>query len=138
MSKPMILIPGKEVGWRFSEEEEDWDAEEGWIEEEIAHGSYFKVVGFEKKGDAIPKQSRFLFYANDYIRRIQMFQGQTLREPIIVQLFQFLLLPAYAAFHRTYSAWRAIMNAKCEEYRAAGIGKELLALCREFQVRFPP
>lgn len=135
MSKPMILIPGKEVGWRVYEEEEE---EEEWIEEEIAHGSYFKVVGFEKKGDAIPRQSRFLFYANDYIRRAAMLHGQKLREPIIVQLFQFLLLPAYAAFHRAHAGWRATMHAKCEEYRAKGIGKELQALCTEFQARFPP
>jgi len=134
MSKPMILIPGEEVGWRF-EEEEEW--EEEW-EEEVAYGSFFKVVGFEKKGDAIPRQSRFLFYANDYIRRARMFQDQALREPIIVQLFQFLLLPAYAAFHRAHSAWRATLNDKCEEYRAKGIGKKLQALCTEFQARFPP
>jgi len=135
MSKPMILIPGEEVGVRF-EEEEEW--EEDWKEEEVAYGSYFKVVGFEKKGDAIPRQSRFLFYANDYIRRARMFQDQALREPIIVQLFQFLLLPAYAAFHRAHASWRATLHAKCEEYRAAGIGKKLLALCAEFQARFPP
>ena len=134
----MILIPGEEVGWRFEEEEEDWDTEEEWKEEEVAYGSYFKVVGFEKKGDAIPKQSRFLFYANEYIRRAAMLRGQKQREPIIVQLFQFLLLPAYAAFHRAHASWRATLNAKCEEYRTAGIGKKLQALCTEFQARFPP
>ena len=130
----MILIPGKEVGWRVYEEEEE---EEEWIEEEEC-GSYFEVVGFEKKGDAIPKQSRFIGYAHDYIRRASMLHGQTLREPIIVQLFQFLLLPAYAPFHRAHAGWRATLNAKCEEYRAAGIGKKLQALCTEFQARFPP
>jgi hypothetical protein len=132
MTKPMILIPGKEVGWRVYEEEEDW------IEEEEGGGSFFKVVGFEKKGDVIPKQSRFIGYANDYIRRAAMLHGQKLREPIIIQLFQFLLLPAYVPFHRAHSLWRATLHAKCEEYRAAGAGKELLALCTEFQTRFPP
>ena len=106
-------------------------------------GSFFTVVGFpstayETPTDVIPHQSLFEASVGSFLDSIARVDSSEDRISLIVRLFQYMLLPAYGAYHRRYHAWRRIIHAKCDEFRADPRStRRLRALCRAY-MRFYP
>jgi len=113
--------------WRaIPPDDEDWN------------GSFFEVVGFpvlEKPGDAIPAQSVFVASVNAQLIFAEHTEDQV---GAMRRLFEFLLQPEYAAYHRQYERWRLTVRAKCDELCAdPRSSRRLRALCRRFQRLYP-
>jgi len=106
-------------------------------EEDSEEGSYFEVVGFEKPDDAIPRQSIFQKGVRCFVTKAATTAGAS-RIALIEGLFEYLLRPEYAAYHRRYTEWQATMLAKCDEFCADPTAtKRLRTLCRRFQRLYP-
>jgi hypothetical protein len=130
--KPAIRIDAPEVVERW------WKNVRGsWPETE---GSYFEVVGFaafEKPTDAIPRQSVFQKGVRCFVTKAAATAGAS-RVTLTERLFEYLLRPEYAAYHRKYTEWQAMMLAKCDEFCDAPMAtKRLRTLCRRFQRLYP-
>jgi hypothetical protein len=102
---------------------------------EDSEGSYFEVVGFaafEKPTDAIPRQSVFQAAVRCFVTKATATSGDK-RVALTERLFAFLLQPEYAAYHRRYTEWGRVMQAKCYEYCASALcTRRLRLLCRRF------
>ena len=130
--KPSIRIDAPEVVERW------WkNVRAAWPETE---GSYFEVVGFaalEKPTDAIARQSVFQATVRCFLTKAATASGAR-RISLVERLFEFLLQPEYAAYHRRYAEWRATMLTKCDEFCADFLcSRRLRGLCRRFQRLFP-
>ena len=132
-SKPSIRIDAPEVVERW------WkNVRSAWPETE---GSYFEVVGFaafEKPDDAIARQSVFQAAVRCFLTAAATAATAERRVVLVERLFEYLLRPEYAAYHRRYTEWRCVMRAKCDElcadYRSTS---RLRGLCRRFQRLYP-
>lgn len=136
-SKPSIRIDAPEVVERW------WKNVRGawrgaWPETE---GSYFEVVGFaafEKPDDAIARQSVFQAAVRCFLTAAATAATAERRVVLVERLFEYLLRPEYAAYHRRYTEWRCVMLAKCDElcadFRSTS---RLRGLCRRFHRLFP-
>lgn len=130
--KPSIQIDAPEVVDRW------WKNVRGsWPETE---GSYFEVVGFaafEKPTDAIPRQSVFQAAARCFVTKAAATSGDR-RLALTERFFEFLLQPEYAAYHRRYTEWCSVVQAKCYEYCASALcTRRLRLLCKRFLRLYP-
>lgn len=91
---------------------------------------------YDKPGDAIPGQGAFLMRAQHRLACVDVVAPAN-RVKAICEFFTFILQPAYAPFHRTYSEWRAIAHRKCDEFLAETTDAALRALCERFKMEFP-
>ena len=108
---------------------------------EDSEGSYFEVVGFaalEKPADAIPRQSVFQATVRCFLTKAATVTAGPSRLPVLERLFEFLLQPEYAAYHRMYAEWRSTILVKCDEFCDDLLcTRRLRGLCRRFQRLFP-
>ena len=135
-SKPSIRIDAPEVVDRWKNVRMAWRGawRGAWPETE---GSYFEVVGFaafEKPDDAIARQSVFQATVRCFLTAAATAATAERRVVLVERLFEFLLQPEYAAYHRMYAEWRCVMLAKCDEFCADfRCSHRLRVLCRRFQ-----
>jgi len=127
-SKPSIRIDAPEVVDRWKNVRASWPDTEG---------SYFEVVGFaafEKPDDAIARQSVFQATVRCFLTKAATVTAGPERVAVLERLFEFLLQPEYAAYHRMYAEWRSVIQIKCDEFCADfRCSHRLRTLCRRFQ-----
>ena len=105
---------------------------------DVCYGSYFELEGaFEKADDAIPAQSEFVDQVNAFVAEATV-ATEPGRALVIEDLLNFLLEPEYAPFHRKYTAFRHMMRAKCQEFKADPRASTYLrSLCLRYRRLFP-
>ena len=83
-----------------------------------------------------PAQGLFLMRARHRLACVDVVAPAN-RVKAICDFFTFILRPAYAPFHRTYSEWRISIHRKCDDFLAETTDAALRALCERFKSEFP-
>ena len=133
VSRPTVLVDAPEWAGAWTK---TWAGGQDYVDE--CEGSYFELEGaFEKPDDAIPYQSEFVTQVNALVAEAWA-ATEAGRALVIEDLLNFLLEPEYAPFHRKYTAFRHMMRAKCEEFKADPRATTYLrSLCLRYRRLFP-